>query len=181
MRYRRARVAGGCFFFTLVLQDRSSRVLLDYVDLLRRSMHRVMQTHPYTIDAIVILPDHLHAIWTLPEGDDDYSTRWSLIKAGFSRNIPRGEYCNSSRKTRRERGIWQRRFWEHKIRDEEDYARHVDYIHFNPVRHGYVSCASDWPYSSIHQAIARGDMSPDWGGCDDLPCHVGEPTRGGRR
>jgi putative transposase len=175
MKYRRIKVPAGCFFFTVALQDRSSRLLIDHVDLLRISMRRVKQTHPYRVDAIVVLPDHLHAIWTLPEGDDDYSTRWSLIKAGFSRNIPRREYRNSSRKARRERGIWQRRFWEHQLREEEDYTRHMDYIHFNPVKHGYVGKASDWQYSSIHQAIARGDMAEDWGGCADLQLIGGEP------
>ena len=112
---------------------------------------------------MVILPDHLHAIWTLPPGDADFAKRWMLIKTAFSRALPKHENINQSRKSKRERGIWQRRYWEHLIRDELDYERHVDYIHYNPVKHGYVDKAVDWPYSSIHRFIKNGIISSDWG------------------
>ena len=111
----------------------------------------------------MILPDHLHCVLTLPEGDADYPLRWTLIKAGFSRRIPKTERRNSSRADKGERGVWQRRYWEHMIRDEGDYTRHVDYVHFNPVKHGYASRAADWPYSSIHRYIAAGMLTQDWG------------------
>ena len=116
------------------------------------------------MDAVVILPDHLHCVWRLPDGDADYSTRWSLIKATFSRSLARGERRSASRIKRGERGIWQRRFWEHCLRDENDYARHVDYIHWNPVKHGHVDRATDWAYSSFHRYVARGVYASDWGG-----------------
>ena len=111
----------------------------------------------------MVLPDHLHAIWTLPEGDADFSTRWRLIKSNFSRDLPRSERISTSRAAKSERGIWQRRYWEHQIRDEEDLARHVDYIHFNPVKHGLVARARDWPHSSFHRLVAAGLLHPDWG------------------
>lgn len=126
------------------------------MDVLRSVIREVKAKHPFHIDAMVILPDHLHAVWTLPVGDADYPTRWMLIKAGFSHNIPKGERRNASRVTKGERGIWQRRYWEHLIRNDGDYERHVDYVHFNPVKHGFVSRASDWSHSSIHRYIAMG-------------------------
>ena len=114
---------------------------------------------------MVVLPEHLRAIWRLPPGDADYPTRWSLIKAGFSRQLGVGERIRQSRAAKRERGIWQRRYWEHLIRDEADLARHVDYVHFNPVKHGWVARPVDWPYSTLHGYIDRGWVSRDWGGC----------------
>jgi putative transposase len=108
------------------------------------------------------LPDHLHAIWTLPDGNGDFAVRWSLIKAHFSRAMPEGEPVSTSRRRRRERGIWQRRYWEHTIRDGADLARHIDYIHFNPVKHGYVEDVSDWPYSSFHHMVRRGLYPAEW-------------------
>ena len=164
MRYRRAHVAGGTYFFTVNLAERTRTVLIDHVDQLRVAMREVQVRHPFYIDAIVVLPDHLHAMWTLPEGDDNYPTRWALIKAGFSRRLPHGEKRSASRAARGERGIWQRRYWEHLIRDERDYERHVDYIHYNPVKHGYANRAADWAYSSIHRYIARGMLDRNWGG-----------------
>lgn len=163
MRYRRADVAGGTYFFTVNLAERSRTLLLDRVDVLRTVIQEVKRRHPFQIGAMVILPDHLHALWTLPEDDGDYPTRWMLIKAGFSRRIAPGERRNVSRISKGERGIWQRRYWEHLIQDEQDYARHVDYIHYNPVKHGHVQRASDWSYSSIHQHIAAGFINEDWG------------------
>lgn len=112
---------------------------------------------------MVVLPDHLHAIWRLPENDTDYPTRWSLIKAGFSRRLAKSESIGASRLRKRERGIWQRRYWEHQIRDDDDLDRHVAYVHFNPVKHGYVERAIDWPYSSIHRYVGEGAVSETWG------------------
>ncbi len=162
--YRRDFTAGGTWFFTVNLADRRRSLLLDQIDLLRQSFRYVMQMHPFEIDAIVVLPEHLHAIWTLPEGDADYSLRWRLIKTGFSRAITRGEPISASRLTRGERGIWQRRYWEHLIRDDADFARHLDYIHFNPVKHGHVQRVQDWPWSSFHRYVADGKMDLEWGG-----------------
>lgn len=163
MRYRRARVAGGCYFFTHNLAERKRTLLVDEIDKLRNAINHVKRQHPFVLDAMVIMPDHFHALITLPDGDKDFATRWMLIKSGFSRAIPKTERINHSRVSRGERGIWQRRYWEHLIRDEWDYARHVDYIHYNPVKHGYVTRASDWQYSTIHQYIAKGIIASDWG------------------
>ena len=112
----------------------------------------------------MVLPDHLHAIWTLPEGDADFATRWQLIKAAFSRALPAGEQISESRARKAERGIWQRRYWEHTLRDEQDFVRHTDYVHFNPVKHGLVYRAKDWPYSSFHRMVRLGLYPLDWGG-----------------
>lgn len=163
MRYRRADVAGATYFFTVNLLDRQQSLLTEHISSLRRCVHNVKQRHPFSIDAMVILPDHLHAVWTLPDGDADFSKRWMLIKSAFSRSLPKTENLKSGRIKKRERGIWQRRFWEHLIRDETDYERHVDYIHYNPVKHGYVDKAIDWPYSSIHRYMTEGLLMPDWG------------------
>jgi len=163
MRYRRAAVAGATYFFTVNLAERHHTLLTEHIATLRSVMRGVKQYHPFHIDAMVILPDHLHCVWTLPEGDADYPLRWTLIKAGFSRHISKTERRNSSRIDKGERGVWQRRYWEHLIRDERDYARHVDYIHFNPVKHGYVQRAADWTYSSIHRYFAAGTLTRDWG------------------
>lgn len=163
MRYRRADVAGGTYFFTVNLLDRNRRLLVEHVDVLREVMRNVKTARPFHIDAMVILPDHLHALWTLPEGDADYPTRWMLIKSGFSRRLPTGERRNASRRAKGERGIWQRRYWEHLIRDERDFAHHVDYIHYNPVKHGHVNRVADWPYSSFHRYVRNGTLPLDWG------------------
>ena len=161
--YRRLRIPGGCYFFTVTLADRRSSLLVEQIDLLRRAVARTRRSLPFEIDACVVLPEHLHAIWTLPEGDDDFSARWRLIKLLFSQDIARGETISTSRKNQGERGIWQRRFWEHAIRDERDYAAHFDYVHFNPVKHGLVGHVADWPYSTFHRCVARGLYPPDWG------------------
>lgn len=143
MRYRRADAAGGTYFFTVNLVDRRSDTLVRHMAELRTAMRTVISTHPFAITAMVVLPEHLHAIWRLPKDDVGYPTRWALIKAGFSRQLPKDELISASRRTKRERGIWQRRYWEHQIRDEADLAQHVDYIHFNPVKHGLVSRPAD--------------------------------------
>jgi putative transposase len=164
MQYRRADIKGGTYFFTVNLAERNRSLLVEHVDILRRVVKEVKQHHPFRIDAFVVLPDHLHAMWTLPQDDADYPTRWMLIKAGFSRRIATGEHRNASRTNKGERGIWQRRYWEHTIRDQQDYARHVDYIHYNPVKHGQVTRAADWPNSSIHRYIAAGMVARNWAG-----------------
>lgn len=164
MRYRRANVKGGTYFFTVNLAQRHLHLLLDHVDILRSAVKTVKQRHPFHIDAFVVLPDHLHAIWTLSADDADFATRWMLIKAGFSRHIIKSECRNASRISKGERGIWQRRYWEHLIRDDDDFERHIDYIHYNPVKHGYVNRAAEWPYSSIHRYIKAGIIASDWGG-----------------
>ena len=164
MKYRRVRMAGGTFFFTVNLANRNTDTLVRYSDEFRSVVHKVKQAHPFSIVAMVVLPEHLHTIWRLPEGDTDYPKRWSLIKAGFSRRIPAGEAIRPARLAKRERGIWQRRYWEHQIRDDLDLTRHVDYIHYNPVKHGWVSRAVDWPHSTLHGYIARGILPADWGG-----------------
>ncbi len=164
--YRRAYAVGATWFFTVNLAVRHGNPLLaENTDLLRQVFRKVKDGHPFEIDAVVVLPDHLHCIWTLPDGDSDYKTRWALIKAGFSRGIPIGERRSESRRSRGERGIWQRRFWEHMIRDERDFARHFDYIHWNPVKHGWVKRVRDWPHSSFHAYVRRGLYSLDWA-CD---------------
>jgi putative transposase len=162
--YRRNFVPGGSYFFTVNLADRRSRLLTEHVDLARDALRAVRATHPFAVEATVVLPDHLHAIWTLPEGDVDFSTRWRLIKATFSRGLPPGEKVSASRASRGERGIWQRRYWEHTLRDEGDFERHVDYIHFNPVKHGHVSRVCDWPYSTFDRMVRRGIYPNDWAG-----------------
>lgn len=163
--YVRAPQWGGAsYFFTLTLAQRGGNdLLVRHVEDLRRAFSRVRARHPFVIEAAVVLPDHLHAIWRLPPHDGDYPRRWRLIKAAFSRALPTGERVSASRRRKAERGIWQRRYWEHLIRDDADRARHVDYIHFNPVRHGLVSRARDWPYSSFHRFVADGRLPPDWG------------------
>ena len=162
--YQRLRLPGGTYFFTLTLAERRGNdLLVRHVDALRAAFRATLADHPAAIEAIVVLPEHLHCLWRLPPGDDDFPTRWRLIKARFSRAIPAGEPVSASRTRRAERGLWQRRYWEHAIRDERDYQRHMDYIHFNPVKHGYVQGPRDWPHSSLHRLIARGLYPADWG------------------
>jgi putative transposase len=174
-RYKRAKVEGGSFFFTVTLADRSSDTLVDHIDSFRDAYRWAQQHHPFETIAICVLPDHLHAIWTLPDGDSDFSTRWSLIKAGFSRALPISASRSASKISKRDKGIWQRRYWEHAIRDARDLDRHIDYIHFNPVKHQLVSRVCDWPHSSFHRYVDRGWLPQDWG-CDlgDLPGTFGE-------
>jgi putative transposase len=171
--YRRARVPGGTYFFTVNLLDRRQDTLVRHIDLLRATVRETRRGKPFHIDAWVVLPDHLHCMWTLPPGDDDFSNRWKAIKIRFVRELPWLERRSAVRVSRGERGIWQRRFWEHTIRDDVDYARHMDYIHYNPVKHGHVRVASDWPYSTFHYCVRAGLYPPDWGGSDEA-LQVGE-------
>lgn len=174
--YRRNFVPGRSYFFTVNLADRRSRLLVDNIELLRAAFRTTRRRHPFTIDATAVLPDHLHTIWTLPEGDSDFAGRWQLIKGGFSRRLPRQEPVSASRVSKRERGIWQRRYWEHTLRDEDDLARHIDYIHFNPVKHRLVERVRDWPFSSFHRMLRLGIYPEDWAGvAENASSSFGEP------
>ena len=173
--YRRLRIPGGCYFFTVNLLDRDNSLLIDRIELLRESVRITKQRKPFHIDAWVVLPEHMHCIWTLPPSDDDFSGRWREIKKTFSKALPQTENRSKTRIHRKERGIWQRRFWEHAIRNERDYAAHMDYIHFNPVKHGWVTQVSDWPYSSFHRLVKKGVYARDWASTKEMALSVGEP------
>jgi putative transposase len=164
MQYRRAKTPGATYFFTVVTFARR-KILCDpeNVALLRDAFRTVKSRHPFTIDAFVLLPDHVHCIWTLPPGDMDYPTRWMLIKRHFSLHCADAykSISNPSRCRKREQGVWQRRYWEHQIRDDGDFEKHCDYIHWNPVKHGLVSRVADWPYSSFHRFVNLGFYPPD--------------------
>lgn len=151
--YRRNRIAGGTYFFTVNLRDRTSHLLVDQIHALRSAVRRVRAERPFQIHAWVVLPDHLHCIWTLPEGDGDYSTRWRAIKSRFTKAI--GTPGTP---------IWQRRFWERTIRTQTEFNALVDYIHVNPQKHGWVTRVIDWPYSTFHRYVARGVYPKDWAG-----------------
>lgn len=161
--YRRSRTSGGTYFFTVTLEDRSSRLLVDQMDALRAAYGAVARLHPFETVAICILPDHVHAVWRLPEADSDYSSRWQQIKRRFSSLVQADARRSRSLRSKREKGLWQRRFWEHQIRDDEDLARHVDYIHINPVKHGHVQAVAEWPYSSFHRWVRDGHLPASWG------------------
>jgi putative transposase len=148
-------------------QRNGNDLLVKHVDALRDAFRIVKMAHPFELEAIVILPDHLHAIWRVPPNDSDFSRRWRLIKAYFSKMIPHEETISPSRSRKGERGIWQRRYWEHVIRDDLDMQRHLDYIHYNPVKHGYANSAIDWPFSSFHRYLADGYYFNDWFASDD--------------
>jgi putative transposase len=154
--YRRNFLSGGSFFFTVNLAERRLRLLTAHVGTLRRAFRDVRRRHSFDLQAIVILPDHLHVVWTLPKGDPDFALRWRLIKTIFSHALPLDEPVSASRAGKGERSIWQRRYWEHTLRDEGDLSRHLDYIHFNPVKHGHVKRVKDWPYSSFHRMVKLG-------------------------
>ena len=176
--YRRAWVPGGTFFFTVVTcrrrnvfdQPESRRILHDVVQVVR-------QRHPFSIDAWVLLPEHLHCIWTLPDKSCDFSVRWNLIKSGFSKrarslfHMP--EWMNDSRIRHRESTIWQRRYWEHLVRSEEEYRVYMDYIHYNPVKHGLVAKVCDWPHSTFHRYVKSGIYPEHWGGGLDTTSEYG--------
>ncbi len=174
--YRRMRVPGGTYFFTVNLADRSSRLLVDRIDALHASVLEVRRTRPFEIVAWVVLPDHLHAIWRLPQQDSNFATRWMRIKQSFSRRILRFERVSASRMRKGERGLWQRRYWEHAIHDERDLRNHIDYIHFNPVKHGHAVRASDWLHSSFHRFVQAGLLPSSWG---DPPTCTASRTKTG--
>ena len=161
--YRRAWRPGGTYFFTVaLLKRRGNDLLIREIDLLRRVVADVIARHPFRIHGWVVLPDHLHCVIELPAGDCDFATRWRLIKIGFSKGLPKLEHRSAVRVRRGERGIWQRRYWEHLIRDEADYRAHMDYVHINPLKHGLVERVSDWPYSTFHRLVGQGAYPADW-------------------
>jgi len=166
VRYRRNFIAGGTFFFTVTLADRTSQALAEHIQILRAAMRDTRRLQPFTVDAAVVRPDHLHIVMTLPEGDADYPNRWRLIKRRFTDGIIKSGTA-VTRLRNGELALWQRRYWEHTIRDDRDFERHVDYIHFNPVRHGLVSRVRDWPYSSFHRYVRHGLLPQDWAGDSD--------------
>ena len=167
--YRRSNIAGGTYFFTVVTHERRPILTMEAVRAaLREAIQQARTTLPFQIDSWVLLPDHLHCIWTLPEGDANLSARWAIIKRYVSGRC--AAIIDPSRRDsvqkRNERAFWQRRFWEHQIRDDDDMARHVDYTHWNPVKHGLVKAVKDWPYSSFHKYVARGVYPDNWGGSE---------------
>lgn len=166
MPYRCAIASGGTFLFTLVT-DRRRPILAsnEAVEVLRNAFRSVRQSHPFEIDAIVVMPDHLHCIWTLPPDDTDFSTRWRLIKTRFTKHCPHAlrHPPDAARLKKGKQAIWQHRYWEHQIRDETDFARHMDYIHYNPVKHGLAQSPAAWPYSSFGRYVKAGVYALDWG------------------
>ena len=170
--YRRNKVSGGTYFFTVNLLERRKSLLVDHIDILRTAVSETKARKPFHIDAWVVLPEHMHCIWTLPQNDSDYSGRWREIKKSFTKSFPKQEYRSVSRIRNNDRGIWQRRFWEHTIRDEIDYQRHMDYLHYNPVKHGLVDAVYEWEYSTFHSLVKQGVYSLDWG--NNIELNVGE-------
>ncbi|MBI2312716.1 MAG: transposase [Betaproteobacteria bacterium] len=167
--YRRAFIPGGTYFFTVVTHGRAPILIDEPVrHALRDAIEGTRQSHPFRIDAWVLLPDHLHCIWTLPDGDSDYASRWAVIKRRVSKamgeRLTNGTHLSDSRHARRESGVWQRRYWEHMVRDEADLQRCMDYLHWNPVKHGHVARVADWPHSTFHRLVVRGVYPIDWGG-----------------
>ena len=160
--YRRNRVPGGTYFFTLTLADRSSRMLVEQIDALRWSLRKTQAERPFAIIAMVVLPEHIHAVWRLPEGDEAYSTRLLVFKSRFTRALKARGVC-IPRSSRGEPAVWAKRFWEHTIRNDDDLRAHVDYVHYNPVKHGLTDRVSAWPYSTFHRDVAMDRTHRDWG------------------
>ena len=154
-RYQRCRIPGGTYFFTVNLADRASRILVDQFDLLRLSIQKTKNRLPFCMNAWVVLPDHMHCIWTLPKNDNDFSKRWWMIKSRFSREYRQIHGGLGIR-------VWQKRFWEHAIRNEKYFIHHMDYIHINPLKHGHVNQIVEWPYSSFHHMVSKGFYSLNW-------------------
>ena len=166
MEYRRTQIEGGTYFFTVVTHNRRKLLCVpENIILLRQAFRKVMEEYPFKIDASVVLPNHIHCIWTLPKGDRDFSNRWRLIKNYFTRKCDRRYrgHISASRKKKKEQAIWQRRFWEHCILDETDFINHVEYIHYNPVKHGLVNAPKDWEYSSFHKYARDAIYDLNWG------------------
>lgn len=166
--YRRSRSRGGTWFFTICLEDRGSDLLVREIDSLRAAWIATARERPFRTGAAVVLPDHLHCVWTLPPGDTDFSTRWGAIKSRFTRAV-KGRMgvhpiLRPSQAAKGDAGIWQRRFWEHRIRSEDDYARHLEYCWINPVKHGLVRRVRDWEFSTFHREVRRGVVPAEWAG-----------------
>lgn len=161
--YRRTWIRGGTYFFTVnCLQRHGNDLLVRHIDKLREAVRITRQVHPFVIHGWVVLPDHLHCIMQLPPGDADFALRWQVIKRRFSLAVPATEYRSDVRQRRRERAVWQRRYWEHLLRDEQDYRQHMDYLHYNPVKHGYAERVADWPYSAFHRCVKSGMYPANW-------------------
>jgi len=182
-QYRRCRLQGGTYFFTVVTHQRQPFLCDEAArTLLREVMQSCYLRWPTRMDAVVLLPDHFHVLWSLPPGDSNYSARWGWLKKEFTKRwLAAGGAeggCSESRRENRRRGVWQRRFWEHVIRDERDFGRHMDYIHYNPVKHGLTQRAGDWPWTSFHRCVRAGLYPPDWGcgpmAFDDIAETVGK-------
>jgi putative transposase len=174
VHYRINFVPGRTYFFTVTLADRRSTLLIDRIDALGAAFRQCRSSHPFETLAIAVMPDHLHCIWTLPDGDADYAIRWSLVKRAFTRR----QYHEGPTPARAKRGVWQARFREHTIRDEVDLQRHIDYIHFNPVKHSHARRAADWPHSSFHRYVRHGFVAEDWASdAEDDPAEFGEMGR----
>jgi len=166
--YRRAWMPGGTYFFTInLLQRKPNDLLVHNINNFRAAVRNVLLRHPFTIHGWVVLPDHFHCLITLPQNDTNFALRWRLIKGGFSKSIPHTEWQSKSRMKRGGRGIWQRRYWEHMIRDERDFSAHMDYIHINPVKHGLVKQVVDWPYSTFHRLVDQGVYDNNWAGSSE--------------
>jgi putative transposase len=181
-RYRRDKTPGATWFFTVVTFRRRDLLCDEPIRIaLREAIRKARIKHPFNIDGWVLMPNHLHCIWTLPAGDADFSLRWKLIKGAVTRDCkrhyPHMQCAPGTKLRRRESAIWQRRFWEHRIRDERDYTHHMDYLHYNPVRHGLCSTPSDWPYSTLHRLIAQGRYPADWAA--ERPPEFGEDEQYG--
>ena len=161
--YIRDKTKGGCYFLTFNLANRNSQLLLTHIDAFREAYAKTAQNHQFQLDAMVVLPDHVHMLITLPSNSADYSIIVASIKSQFSRQIKKDTATTESQQAKRERGIWQRRFWEHRIRDDLDFQQHIDYIHYNPVKHGYVVKAQDWQYSTLNKLVTKGIYPIDWG------------------
>ena len=172
--YKRYRKPGGTYFFTVNLLDRRIDTLTRHVDALRAAVLATRRERPFHIDAWVVLPDHMHCVWTLPAGDHDFSNRWKAIKTRFVKAIPFTERRSRYQIAKGERGIWQRRFWEHLIHDENDFIRHVDYVHWNPMKHGLVTTLAEWPYSTFHRYVQRGIYPSNWAGGNEFEVKTGE-------
>jgi len=172
MRYRRVTVAGACYFFTVVTHRRQALFAdAQAVEMLQEAIQGIREKRPFVLEAQLVLPDHIHVLWTLPEDDCDYSTRWRLIKEAFTRAYAsryRMPERDERRRARGEHAIWQRRYWEHLIRNDRDFTTHLEYIHLNPVRHGLVTAPRDWPHSTFLSWVARGSYDVTWGS-DEMP------------
>lgn len=167
--YRRPWIPGATYFFTIALCDRRrDAFLVQHIDVLRTAVREVRRDHPFEINGWVVLPDHMHCILTLPRGTHDFATRIRRIKTLFSQAMPNDEARSAARQRRGQRGIWQNRYWEHWIRDELDFRAHLDYVHINPVKHGYAKRVLDWPYSTFHRCVAEGLYPANWAGGGDV-------------
>ena len=170
--YRRNRVAGATYFFTVNLRDRKSNLLIEHATTFRDIVRGVKLQLPFTLDAMVVMPNHWHAVWTLPQSDDAYASRLRLIKARLTRHLVK-QGAAIAQDERGEYALWQKRFWEHTIRDDRDLEAHVNCVHINPVTHGYVERAADWEHSTIHAYVERGLLPIDWA-CEGSSGSFGE-------